>query len=202
MEKHKNTVEKVRIQYRNRKKLHQRIVFGIVAAVLAFGLILSSIVWLPGFNNPNDNAPAQVQEFLPVADLEAKAKASPKDTAVLVELAQAYQRENKGTKAVETYQKAVSLEPARDDLKNGLAGAYLSIGQYDQAIQVLKDVIKRNPDNKEAHYYYGHALVAKKEYRKAKEEFDQYIKLAGENDPEVENVKRLNETLKPLIDKQ
>ncbi|MHB8918909.1 MAG: tetratricopeptide repeat protein, partial [Desulfocucumaceae bacterium] len=147
--------------------------------------------------------PPQVQQpAATAADLEEKAKASPQDVGILVELAQAYQRENNAPKAVETYEKAVSLDPGRDDLKNRLAGSYITVGQYDKSTKILEDVISRNPGDKEAHYYYGHALVAKKEYGKALEEFDRYVKLAGENDPEVENVKRLIETLKPLAEKK
>jgi cytochrome c-type biogenesis protein CcmH/NrfG len=184
---------------RDRKKLFQRIVFGILAAVLGLGLIISSIVWIPGFEGGRDKAPGQVQPPPPAAELEEKARANPNDTGVLVQLAQAYQRENNVPKAVETYEKAVALDPGKDDLKNRLAGSYISAGRYDQAIKILEEVISRNPDNKEAHYYYGHALAAKKEYGKAVEEFERYVKLAGEDDPEAGSVKRLIETLKPLV---
>lgn len=183
-----------------RRKLQQRIVFGVLAAVLGFGLIASSIVWIPGFQG-QDNTPREAQPAPTTAELEEKAKANPKDTGILVQLADAYQRENNAPKAVETYEKAVSLEPGRDDLKDRLAGGYLSVGQYDRAIKILEEVIGRSPNDKEAHYYYGHALVAKKEYKLAVDEFQRYVALAGENDPQAENAKRLIETLKPLVDK-
>lgn len=194
---------KRKINFHARRKLQQRIVFAILAAVLGLGLIFSSIVWIPGIGGVKNNEPPQVQQpAATAADLEEKAKASPQDVGILVELAQAYQRENNAQKAVETYEKAVSLDPGRDDLKNRLAGSYISVGQYDRAVKILEEVLSKNPDNKEAHYYYGHALVAKKEYKKALGEFEKYNRLAGENDPEVENVKRLIETLKPLVEKQ
>lgn len=194
---------KRKINFHARRKLQQRIVFAILAAVLGLGLIFSSIVWIPGIGGVKNNEPPQVQQpAATAADLEEKAKASPQDVGILVELAQAYQRENNAPKAVETYEKAVSLDPGREDLKNRLAGSCITVGQYDKATKILEDVIGRNPGDKEAHYYYGHALVAKKEYGKALEEFDRYVKLAGANDPEVENVKRLIETLKPLAEKK
>ena len=195
---------KRRISFHAKKKLQQRIVFAILAAVLGLGLIFSSIVWIPGIGGVKNSEPPQAQQppAATAADLEEKAKANPKDVGILIELAQAYQRENNAPKAVETYEKAVSLEPGRDDLKNRLAGSYITVGQYDKASKILEDVISRSPGDKEAHYYYGHALVAKKEYGKALEEFDRYIKLAGPNDPEVENVKRLIETMKPLAEKK
>lgn len=195
-------MEKKRMSYRAKRKLQQKIVFGILAAVLSMGLIASSIVWTLGRSNVPENVPSQDQPEATAAELEEKAKANPKDVGILVELAQAYQRENNAQKAVETYEKAVSLDPGRDNLKNRLAGGYITVGQYDRAVKLLEEVLSRNPDDKEAHYYYGHALVAKKDYKKALGEFERYVKLAGENDPEVENVKRLIETLKPLAEKQ
>lgn len=190
------------MSFRAKKRLQQKIVFGILAAVLSLGLIASSIVWTLDRGNVPENYPRQEQPAATAAELEEKAKANPKDAGILLELAQAYQRENNAQKAVETYEKAVSLDPGRDDLKNRLAGSYISVGQYDRAVKILEEVLSKNPDNKEAHYYYGHALVAKKEYKKALGEFEKYNRLAGENDPEVENVKRLIETLKPLVEKQ
>ncbi len=194
----KSPVGKQKTSYRTKRKLYQRIIFGILAAVLGLGLLASSVVWIPGFGDTPDGVPRQVQPPPTTAELEEKAKASPQDAGLLVQLAEAYQRENNAQKAVETYEKAVSLEPGRDDLKNRLAGGYISVGQTDRAIKVLEEVIGRNPNNKEAHYFYGHALVAKREYKKAVDEFDLYLKLAGENDPEAESVKRLIEALKPL----
>lgn len=195
-------MEKKRMSYRAKRRLQQKIVFGFLAAVLSMGLIASSIVWTLGRSNVPENVPTQEKPAATAAELEEKARANPKDVGILLELAQAYQQENNAQKAVETYEKAVSLDPGRDDLKNRLAGGYITVGQYDRATAILEEVLSRSPDNKEAHYYYGHALVAKKEYKKALGEFERYVKLAGEKDPEVENVKRLIETLKPLAEKQ
>lgn len=196
---HRSLEARQKTSPRARRKLFQRVVFGILAAVLGLGLIISSIVWIPGFGGGADKAPGPVQPPPAAAELEEKAKANPKDVGILVQLAQAYQREKNDPKAVETYEKAVALDPGKDDLKNRLAGSYITVGRYDEAIKILEEVISRNPGNKDAHYYYGHALVAKKEYKKGIEEFERYVKLAGENDPEVENVKRIIETLKPLV---
>lgn len=201
MAKQKKTAVKPKTPFRDRRKLQQRIVFGILAAVLGAGLIISSIVWIPGMGGVPDSTP-QVKPPLTAAELEEKAKADPDNVGVLVELAQACQREGNVQKAVETYEKAVSLEPGRDDLKDLLAGSYVSAGRYDQAVKILEEVISRNPGDKEAHYYYGHALAARREYGRAVEEFERYIALAGENSPEAENVRRIVETLKPLAEKQ
>jgi cytochrome c-type biogenesis protein CcmH/NrfG len=189
---------KKKISFRAKRKLQQKIVFGILAAVLSMGLIGSSIVWTLGRSNVPEGFSRQEKPQATSAELEEKARANPADVYILTDLARAYERENQSAQAAETYEKALALAPDREDLKNGLAGSYISLGQYDRAEAVLKEAIGKNPGNIEAHYYYGHVLVAKKEYGRAVEEFELYIKLAGENHPGVESVKRLLETLKPL----
>ncbi|MFZ5632306.1 MAG: tetratricopeptide repeat protein [Bacillota bacterium] len=189
-----------KMSFRQKRRLQQRIVFGILAGVLGLGLILSSIVWIPG----RSSAPEEVEQRpqATAAELEEKAKANPDDVGILIDLARAYTNENNAAKAAETYEKAVALEPGRDDLKIRLADSCVAAGQYDRAEKILKDLISRNPGDKEAHYVYGYALIGKKNYGKSVEEFEQFIKLAGENDPRVENVKRIIETLKPLAEKK
>lgn len=194
---------KNKMSHRAKKKLQQRIVFGILAVVLSLGLLGSSVVWTLDRSNVTDAVPRQEQpKQATAAELEEKAKASPNDVEVLKELAMDYEREGNNAKAVETYEKAVALAPGREDLQTRLSGGLISAGQYDRAVNILQEVLNKSPGNKEAHYYYGHALMAKKEYGRAVAEFEQYVRLAGENDPQTENVKRLIETLKPLVNKQ
>ena len=174
---------------------------GIVAAVLSLGLLASSMAGILWSTTPENTSRGDSTQQATAAELEEKAKAAPNDVNILQELALAYEREGQAAKASETYEKAVSLAPEREDLKTRLAGSLISVNQYDRAAAMLQELIAKNPNNKEAHYFYGHALVAKRKYEKATAEFEQYIKLAGENDPQVENVKRLVEALKPLVKK-
>ncbi|MHB8155774.1 MAG: tetratricopeptide repeat protein [Desulfocucumaceae bacterium] len=197
-------MSRFKISFKSKKKLQQRIVFGILAFVLSAGLLVSSLNFIPGLNNApanNTNTAAEEPKLPTAAELEEKAVASPGDVGVLKDLALAYSREGQPAKAVETYQKAVSQSPDREDLKTGLAGSYIAAGNYTQAQKTVEEVIGLNPNNKEAHYYYGHVLVEKKDYARAVEEFNQYIKLAGEKDPHAENVKSLIDVLQPLIKK-
>ncbi|MFZ5644952.1 MAG: tetratricopeptide repeat protein [Bacillota bacterium] len=187
----------------NRKrKLHQRIVFGVLAFILSAGLLASSLSFIPGLNGTQaENALPQEQKLPTSEELLEKSNASPNDAGVLKELAQAYTREGQTDKAVETYEKAASLAPDREDIKTALGGSYVSAGKYDQAIGVLDGIISKNPNSKDAYYYYGHALVGKKEYEKAIEKFERFVQLAGEKDPETARVKSIIETLKPLVKK-
>lgn len=199
MSKRNNTGEQPKKNYRARKELHRRVIFGIVATVLSLGLLGSSIAWLPSLFSDNENNAAQdIPAQLTPTEIEEKIKSNPKDIDLLFQLGQAYLRENNSSKAIETYQKAVNLAPERDDLKNRLAEGYIVGSRYDEAIKILEEVISKNPNDKDAHYNMGHALIGKREYAKAQGEFEKYIQLNGENNPGSEEVKRLIETLKGL----
>lgn len=183
---------------RSRRK---KTIFAIVAVLLSIGLLGSTMVGILDFSSVTRSAGPYSRAEAVSADLEEEVKANPGDINILKDLARAYERENKQDKAVETYEKAVSLEPDRDDLKNRLAGSYVIIGQTDKAIQILEEVIGKTPGNKEAHYYLGLALLSKKEYGGAVENFERVIELGGENDPDAARAKRLLETWKPLVGK-
>lgn len=183
---------------RGRRK---KTIFAIVAIVLSIGLLGSTMVGILDFGSVTRNAIPQGRAEAVSADLEEEAKANPGDINILKDLAKAYERENKFDKAVETYEKAVSLEPDRDDLKNRLAGSYVLIGQTDKSIKILEEVIGKNPSNKEAYYYRGLALLSKKEYGGAVENFERVIELGGENDPDAIRAKKLMEMWKPLAEK-
>lgn len=181
-----------------RRKLQQKIVFGVLAAILTLGLLGSSITWTLNRSNIPE-ATQEAPKTLTTEELAQKSQANPKDVDLLKELAAAYANDGQADKSIEAYERAVSLAPDREDLKTGLAGSYVSAGQYDKAQKSLEDLIKNNPGNKDAHLYYGYVLVGKKDFAGAVAQFEKYVSLAGENDPETARVKSLIETLKPLI---
>jgi len=186
--------------FMSKRRLHQKIVFGFLAVILTLGLLGSSITWT--LNRSDVPQAGQEAPAAPTAEeLAEKSGANPQDVGLLKELAAAYSNEGQGDKAVETYEKAVSLAPDSEELKTGLAGSYVLAGQYDKAEKMLPGLISVNPNNKEAHYYYGHTLVARKDFAGAIGEFEKYVSLAGENDPNTARVKSLIETLKPLANK-
>jgi cytochrome c-type biogenesis protein CcmH/NrfG len=181
-----------------RRKLQQKIVFGFLAVILTLGLLGSSITWTLDRNN----VPEVTQEAPTtptVEELAAKSQASPQDVGLLKSLAEAYVADGQADKAIETYQKAISLAPDREDLKTGLSGSYVAAGQYDKAQNSLEELIGSNPNNKEAHLYYGYTLSGKKDFAGAIAHFEKYVSLAGENDPQTARVKSLIEVLKPLV---
>ncbi|NTW05405.1 MAG: tetratricopeptide repeat protein [Peptococcaceae bacterium] len=182
-----------------KKDSYKRIALGLVAIVLSLGLLGSSLAGLPAiFMDSAEDSPVQQVEEMTASEIEAKTAENPKDAMLLDQLGQAYIREGNPAKAVDTYKKALALDSSRDDYKNSLAEAYVVLGSYPEAIKILQEILIRNPDHAQAHYNLGHALVGARDYRKAQSEFEEYIKLNGENNPGTEEAKRLVETLKGI----
>lgn len=52
--------------------------------------------------------------------------------------------------SLEHLQRAVTLAPARVDMRNDLALTYSMLGMYDEATVEFKEVLAREPENKRA----------------------------------------------------
>lgn len=188
--------------YRNKRKRQQRIIFGIVAAVLSLGLLLSSMVWtlggdLPADTSAPDGAQAGVQQET-LADLEKKVQDNPRDVDALLRLAGTYMQESKQDKAAETYEKALAIEPGNGQIRLDLALTYFLMGQNDKAIENIQQEIKTHPDNKEAHYYLGQVLAyGKNDYQGGIRELEKFIDMAKTGE-DVVKAKQMIEEWKTL----
>ncbi|KJS17110.1 MAG: hypothetical protein VR69_06285 [Peptococcaceae bacterium BRH_c4b] len=169
---------------RDRRKLHQRILFGAVVAVLSVGLLASSLA-LP-FNNLFTDGQAQApgqteqpEQQQTTADLEKKVQENPKDPELLAKLAAAYLQEGNQEKSVQTYEKVLSIKPDDSSSRMNLALTYFLMGNNDRAVASLQYEIKNNPSNKEAHYYLGQVLAyGKNDYIGGIQELKEYIESA------------------------
>jgi cytochrome c-type biogenesis protein CcmH/NrfG len=169
---------------RDRRKLHQRILFGAVVAVLSVGLLASSLA-LP-FNNlftdGQDQAPGQTEQQeqqQTTADLEKKVQENPKDPELMAKLAAAYLQEGNQEKSVQTYEKVLSIKPDDSSSRMNLALTCFLMGNNDRAVASLQYEIKNNSSNKEAHYYLGQVLAyGKNDYSGGIQELKKYIESA------------------------
>lgn len=189
----------------NKRKKQQRIIFGIVAAVLSLGLLLSSMVWTLGGSLPADNSSqtgeqaGEKQET--VADLEKNVQDNPKDVNAIVRLAGAYMQEGKQDKAVETYEKALAIEPENGQVRLDLALTYFLMGKNDKAIENIQHEIESHPDNKEAHYYLGQVLAyGKNDYQGGIRELEKFIEMAKTGE-DVVKAKQMIDEWKALAEK-
>ena len=76
-----------------------------------------------------------------------------------VELAQAYNRQDYLTKAVEQYKLAMKFDPNSSLLNSELAELYFQTGRTSDAMDELEEVIKRNPENADARRLLGRIYV-------------------------------------------
>jgi cytochrome c-type biogenesis protein CcmH/NrfG len=191
---------------KERKKLRQRIGLGVVVALLALGLIGSSMA-LPLSNLFTDGQsqapvqPGQEQQQQTAADLEKKVRENPKDTDLLARLADAYLQEDAGEKAVESYEKLLTMQPDNSSARMNLARIYFLMDNYERAVDNLQYEIDNNPSNKEAHYYLGQYLVlGKSDYSGGIQELKKYIE-AAKTGTDVVKAKQMLEQWQAELDK-
>lgn len=160
-----------------------KFVFITVTVLIAVGLVIP-IAGLfksqPGNSgqqpSAGQNAPTPQEQL---AALEAKAMENPKDTAVLMELGEAYRYLGKPDQAIKTYEQLLALEPNNIAARLEMSLIYYYSGKYNEAATRLEEVISIDPGNKEAHLLYGYVLGAgKKDYEAGIRELEKFIDLA------------------------
>lgn len=176
---------------RSRNKL-RRAIFIIITVLIAIGLVIplaSLFQGQPSGGGAQNSGTAQktLQERL--AELEAEAIKTPGNTAVLMELAEAYIYTSKPDQAVKTYEQVLSVEPGYSEARYMIAYVYYMSGKYDQAETSLKELVQKDPDYKNTHLLYGYVLGAgKKDYAGGIQELEKFIALAKEG-ADVEKAK-------------
>ena len=71
------------------------------------------------------------------------------------EMVTAYGRSDLATKATEEYRLAIEADPSSEFLTSGLAELYVKTGRIADAVREAQDIIKRDPNNLEAHKLLG-----------------------------------------------
>src|SRR2546423_14621946 len=71
------------------------------------------------------------------------------------EMVTAYGRSDLASKATEEYRLAIEADPSSEFLTAGLAELYVKTGRIADAVKEAQDIIKRDPNNLEAHKLLG-----------------------------------------------
>jgi tetratricopeptide (TPR) repeat protein len=66
-----------------------------------------------------------------------------------------YGRSDMATKAIEEYRAAIEADPSSEYLTSGLAELYAKTGRIREAVSEAQDILKRDPNNLEAHKLLG-----------------------------------------------
>ncbi|KJS12000.1 MAG: hypothetical protein JL56_14065 [Desulfotomaculum sp. BICA1-6] len=187
-----------------RRRKNQKIVFIVLTAFLALGLVGSSLL---GLFSPDSN-PAQdvgqVQQGIPldqqIADLEGQLKDKPENPELLGQLAGLYWQAGRGRDAVDNYQKALEIVPDDINLRQDLALAYYLLGDYNDAVQQIETVLVKDPQNATAHYYLGQFYAYRsddgRDVEKGIEALEKFISL-GQEGLDVDKARQMIKELKP-----
>lgn len=189
---------------RSRSKL-RRAIFIAITVLIAIGLVipLASLFqnqpW-GGVAQNSGTAQKTLQERL--AELETEAIKAPGNTAVLMELAEAYIYTSKPDQAVKTYEQVLAADPGQSEARYMIAFVYYMSGKYDQAETSLKELIQKAPEYIDAHLLYGYVLGAgKKDYAGGIQELEKFIAQAGEG-PDVEKARLAINEWKTALDQK
>ncbi|AEF95532.1 Tetratricopeptide TPR_2 repeat-containing protein [Desulfotomaculum nigrificans CO-1-SRB] len=178
-----------------RNKRTQRIVFGILAAVLALGLIGSSVVWsgLGGIQDEQTKVPTTVEERIKA--LEEQSKKKPHDTELLNALAANYTEAGKLGQAATTYEKILSLEPKNVSVMENLALIYYAQGKTDVAERQLNKALQIEPNNPDVNFQYAQLQAEKKNYQGAIAAMEKVLQTEKQG-PRADEARKLIESWK------
>ena len=82
-------------------------------------------------------------------------------------LGAAYMGLQNADKTIESYQKALQLNPNHTDAYNNMGTALYDQGRFDEAVKSYQNAVKLEPDFADAHYNLGNALKQTGELTKA-----------------------------------
>jgi tetratricopeptide (TPR) repeat protein len=104
-------------------------------------------------------------------------KIDPRFVDAFYELGKSQVAMRQGQEALKSYTQALTIAPARDDIRIDLAKLYLGGSLPKEAEQEARTVIEHNPNNAVAYQIIGTALVAKDNVREGLEAFNKCISL-------------------------
>ena len=112
----------------------------------------------------------------------------------------AYGKKQEYDKAIEAYQKAVGINPKRDEAYYNMGNAYRKKQESDNAIEAYQKAVKFNPKRDEAYYSMGNAYSDKKEYDKAIEAYQKAVAINPKKDEAYTNLFELQLTQNQAFD--
>lgn len=96
-----------------------------------------------------------------------------------------YNRSDLATKAIEEYRLAIEADPTSEYLTSGLAELYAKTGRIRDAVLEAQDILKKDPNNLEAHKLLGRIYLRSLEGVQSGSASDSVLKLAIEQYEEI-----------------
>jgi len=96
-----------------------------------------------------------------------------------------YNRSDLATKAIEEYRQAIDADPTSEYLTSGLAELYAKTGRIRDAVLEAQDILKKDPNNLEAHKLLGRIYLRSLGDVQSGSGSDSVLKLAIDQDQEI-----------------
>ena len=120
---------------------------------------------------PTSSAQAQPDYGKMIGALEAKYRKHPANTKVCLALADAYLMNERPAKARALYAKVLQRDPGNEEAKVQSAMALHALGDDEQALSLLGDVIEGDPNSQLAHYNLAILYFSEQKADQAKSEW-------------------------------
>lgn len=166
---------------------------GIAALLIgiAAALVAQSLPQAAGDRAPGEPITGTVPAAGPTsADLEARAKAAPRDVPTLLALADAYRQDGRVADAVATYRSVLAIDANSVPALNGLALILTQAGQPDGAMVAVDRVLQLRPKDPDGLFLKGLLLYQKQDWRGAVDAWTVYLDV-GEFHPAAPMVRSL-----------
>jgi len=177
--------------------------FLVLTVFLGLGRVGSSVFWAfdPGSQPPPEAS--EVQQEMPleerIADLETRLKEDTRNIQLMKQLASLYWEAGRGEEALETYRRALEIDPGAIDVRRDLALTHYLLGNYDDAVKQIEEVLKQDPQNADAYYYLGQFCAYRsdegRDVPRGIEMLEKFIEMRGEG-LEVEKARQMIDELK------
>lgn len=100
-------------------------------------------------------------------------------------LGEAYSLEGNAPKAIEAFKYVLIYDPDAETVKIRLAKEYLKLGQFNNSIGLIKEVIAKNPKNSDAKLLLAGLYTSTRNYPAAIENYEEVIRLDNSKNKEV-----------------
>lgn len=154
------------------------VIFGAVVLTVA---VAGSVIGYRFFWTPRQPSQAEMA----AARWEAEARRDPKSVVAWTEWGVALYEKGERQEAIEKLSRALQLEPRAARARYYLGVAYIDEGRYDDAINVLKDILTRDINNPLVFTQIARAYEGKKDYKTALQNLDYIIEFIDPSLTEV-----------------
>ncbi|MBN2072271.1 MAG: tetratricopeptide repeat protein [Candidatus Krumholzibacteriota bacterium] len=117
------------------------------------------------------------------------------DSRPLIGIANTYMKTGNYEKALEYWDRAYMLDPDDTDIPLGMSIVYINTSRFEDGVKLLEKLIKKEDFPARALYYLGHTRMRMGQKEKARESFEEFIRIWQGDRALIEEIKEILITL-------